>query len=55
MWSSPTDGLPVPDPRDALRVAVFAALQDQLGLQIIPQRITVHTLVIDSVEKASEN
>jgi len=51
----PTDALPVPDPRDGLRMAVFAALQDQLGLQIIPQKITVHTLVIDSVEKASEN
>jgi uncharacterized protein (TIGR03435 family) len=51
----PTDGTPGPDPRDGLRGAVFAALQDQLGLQIIPQKITVHTLVIDSVEKASGN
>lgn len=50
-----TDGLPGLDPRDALREAVFAALEDQLGLKIAPQRISVKMLVIDSGEKASEN
>jgi len=43
------------DPRDALRFAVFTALQEQLGLKLNAQKITVQMLVIDSVEKASEN
>ena len=51
----PTDGLPGADPREELRAAVFAALEDQLGLKIAPQKISVPMLVIDSVEKASEN
>jgi len=50
-WTAEAD----PDPRDALRFAVFAALQDQLGLKLAPQKITVQMLVIDSVERASEN
>jgi uncharacterized protein (TIGR03435 family) len=50
-----TDGLRGADPRDAVRSAVFAALQDQLGLKLGPQKITVQMLLIDSVEKASEN
>lgn len=48
-------GLPGGDPRDALRSAVFAAIQNQLGLKLAAQKITVQMLVIDSVEKASEN
>jgi uncharacterized protein (TIGR03435 family) len=47
-------GLPV-DPREALQSAVFGALEDQLGLKLNPQRITVQMLVIDHAEKASEN
>jgi uncharacterized protein (TIGR03435 family) len=43
------------DMRDALRPVVFAALQNQLGLKLNAQKISVETLVIDSVEKASEN
>jgi bla regulator protein blaR1 len=58
-WPEETDqstgGLPRLDPRDAQRLAVFAALQDQLGLKLAAQKITVQMLVIDSVEKASEN
>jgi uncharacterized protein (TIGR03435 family) len=58
-WTADTDqhpvGLPDVDPSDALRSAVFAALQDQLGLKLAAQKITVPMLVIDSVEKASEN
>lgn len=41
--------------REEVRSAVFAALQDLLGLKITPQRINVELLVIDSVERASEN
>jgi uncharacterized protein (TIGR03435 family) len=57
-WTVETDqnsGLTGSDPRDALRWAVFTALQEQLGLKMNAQRITVQMLVIDSVEKASEN
>jgi uncharacterized protein (TIGR03435 family) len=50
-----TGGLPGADSRDALRWAVFTALQEQLGLKLDAQKITVQMLVIDSVEKASEN
>ena len=54
-WTVETDQSPGFDPRDALRAAVFTALQDQLGLKITPQKITVRMLEIDSVEKPSEN
>ena len=50
-----TGALPGVDPRDELRSVVFAALQDRLGLKLNAQKITVQMLVIDSVEKASEN
>ncbi len=49
----PASGSPDHDPRDALRFAVFSALQDQLGLKLSPKKITVQMLVIDSVERAS--
>jgi uncharacterized protein (TIGR03435 family) len=41
------------DPREALRFAVFSALQEQLGLKLTPKKITVQMLAIDSAEKAS--
>ena len=47
--------LPGVDPRDAFRAVVFAALEDQLGLKISPQKITVEMLVIAGAEKPSEN
>ena len=50
----PTAAVP-DDPVEALRFAVNTALQDQLGLKLMPKRINVRTIVIDSVEKASEN
>jgi uncharacterized protein (TIGR03435 family) len=46
---------PLPDPQEALRFAVNSAMHDHLGLKLIPKRISVRTIVIDSVEKASEN
>jgi uncharacterized protein (TIGR03435 family) len=48
-----TSGLTGYDPRDELRFAVFAALEDQLGLKLAAKKITVQMLVIDNVEKAS--
>ena len=44
-----------PDAREELRSVVLAALEEQLGLKLVPQKITVEMLVIDSVEKASSN
>jgi uncharacterized protein (TIGR03435 family) len=34
---------------------VFSAIEEKLGLKLVPQKIAVQMLVIDSVEKASEN
>jgi uncharacterized protein (TIGR03435 family) len=50
-----TGGLPNVDPRDPLRSAVFAALEDQLGLRLTAQKIAVDVLIIDHVEHPSEN
>jgi uncharacterized protein (TIGR03435 family) len=56
-WKVQTDQSPgvspVDDPHDALRFAVSAALQNQLGLKLIPKKITVEMLVIENAEKAS--
>ena len=35
--------------------SIFAALKDQLGLELVPQKGPVETLVIDHVEKPSAN
>ena len=52
-----SSALPGYDPRDALRSAVFPALERQLGLKLAPQKIPVWMLQIDKVERAvaSEN
>jgi uncharacterized protein (TIGR03435 family) len=34
---------------------IFTALQDQLGLKLTAQKISVPTLIIEHAEKASEN
>ncbi len=49
----PLEPVPGYDPRDPLRFAANKAIEEQLGLKIIPKRITVQTIVIDSVEKAT--
>jgi len=57
-WSSQqdqfTDGFGGVD-RDAWRRVVLMALENQLGLKLNPQTITVPMLVIDSVEKVLKN
>ncbi len=54
-WPQPTDQDTSADPRDAMRQAVFGAVEDQLGLKFAAQKIPVRMLMIDSAEKASAN
>ena len=53
----PTIQVPGEDPREPWRFIVFKALEDQLGLKLVPKKITVQTIVVDHAEKAvaSEN
>ncbi len=41
-----------PQPED---VSVFSAIQEQLGLKLDPQKANVEVLIVDHVEKPSEN
>lgn len=41
-----------PDPND---INIFTAVQEQLGLKLEPRREMVDTLIIDSIEKPSDN
>jgi uncharacterized protein (TIGR03435 family) len=45
---------PVP-PQNAVRPDLFAALQQQLGLRLESSRAPIDTIVIDSVQRPSEN
>lgn len=57
-WKSENDEIardfPGYDPREPLRAAVFAALQEQLGLKFIAKRVVMPVLVIDHAERASD-
>jgi uncharacterized protein (TIGR03435 family) len=53
-----TDVVDGPDallPADALRPSIFTAVQEQLGLKLEVRKDKVQVIVIDSVEKPSEN
>ena len=40
---------------DLSQISIFAALKDQLGLRLEPQRATIDMLVVDHIEKPSSN
>jgi len=48
------DGTPAPAPTDS-GPSLFTALQEQLGLKLDPSKETVDVLVIDHVERPTEN
>jgi uncharacterized protein (TIGR03435 family) len=47
-------GNPAP-PADTAVPTIYAALQEQLGLKLVPEKGPVEYLVIDHVEKPTEN
>jgi uncharacterized protein (TIGR03435 family) len=52
---TPPPGAPAPPPIDPNGPSIFTALQEQLGLRLDAQRGPVDVLVIDSVERPTEN
>jgi uncharacterized protein (TIGR03435 family) len=42
-------------PEPDLDVSIFTAVQEQLGLRLVQQKADVEILVVDHVEKPSEN
>jgi uncharacterized protein (TIGR03435 family) len=48
-------GAPQPPPADPNGPSIFTALQEQLGLKLESQKGPVDMIVIDSVEKPTEN
>ena len=56
-WRVPPPGatLPGDDPREPMRAAVIAALESQLGLKLSARKVPVRMLIIDSVERATDN
>jgi uncharacterized protein (TIGR03435 family) len=59
-WAGPLSG-PSPTgpaavtPPDPLGTTFLQALREQLGLKLVPTRAPIRTIVIDHVEKPSEN
>jgi len=51
----PESSTPFPVPTPADLPSIFTAVQEQLGLKLDPQRVPTDVIVIDSVERPSEN
>jgi bla regulator protein BlaR1 len=51
----PPGGGPATAPPPGDEPALFTALQEQLGLKLNPQRATLDVLIIDSIERPTEN
>ena len=51
----PESATPVPIPVSADAPSIFRAVQEQLGLKLEPQRVPTEVIVIDSVERPTEN
>lgn len=49
------DTLPSPDLQAQDTPSVFTSVQEQLGLRLVPSRTNVEILVIDSIERPTEN
>lgn len=56
-WLRPLtlNGAEVPRPPDTLETTFVQALKEQLGLKLVPSRAPVRTIVIDHVERPTEN
>jgi bla regulator protein BlaR1 len=51
----PPAGAVAPPPPDTLGKTFLQAVREQLGLKLTPSRATIRTIVIDHVERPSEN
>ena len=54
-WTLEATLMQTPDPATAGPPSIFTALQEQLGLRLDSQKGPVQNIVIDRVEKPSEN
>jgi uncharacterized protein (TIGR03435 family) len=51
VWNAPTQNLLSNVPNDTSKLSLIEALQEQLGLKLVPQTAPVDVLVIDHVER----
>jgi uncharacterized protein (TIGR03435 family) len=54
-WTPETTRMQGSTPSDTAAPSIFTALQEQLGLKLVSAKTPVHMLVIDQVDRPSEN